>query len=360
MGNPGNDEDPYTDVAAWYRTVPFVESIVPNGTQAHRLQEAGLKYSKFRVITTTATVDFTGSSLSNAGVATTARINLPQSDDKEIMWGDDIVDGSALPAIANPHSLGRPFMEYGVELLQRPPTSFGDVAQLAGGRTFPARESVQLINPPTDFSYHNANKLWVPFYTYNSGAYEQFDPNPMEQAAPNYIPVFAGLAHRLVFPANDAEDENRFLPIAGLGCAPTTFYAAQGLSQDSSLTVTVRTCVEYTLAYDAPASRFAKLPPPERPLAIKQVHAIGRVLPSSQPLTARSERVGWLENAWDWYKTTMGTIIGKSWDLAGKLTGGYLSGGDAGAAAAGINWITGGMSRLNVRGRRAPNAVARF
>lgn len=119
-----------TAITAWYQTVPFSETLMPATVDVDRVAELGLQATKFRVLTTSAVVNFTGSSLENSGVASTARVVTPYNDDKSIPFGTDDIpanyksDGAGNgPSNRNyaddPFSYGQPFAHYGVDLLDR-------------------------------------------------------------------------------------------------------------------------------------------------------------------------------------------------------------------------------------------------
>jgi len=117
--------------------------------------------------------------------------------------------------------------------------------------------------------------------------------------------------------------------VSGIGYAPITFFAATGLFNTGTplaIVVETRTCVEYTLAYTSPSSRFASLGPPERPLAIRNVHDFGRLIPSSVPSTPEQESQGYLsrigsgaKSFWNWYWPKEKWGIETSWRVGGAL-----------------------------------------
>lgn len=342
-----------TTLTTWYQTIPFAESLKQSTVEIDKVLESGLQATRFRVLTTLANVSFTGSSLDNGGVASTARVPVPYNDDKPIPYpGFGIVgaegqihllahpDGTEDENIIyNPQSEGRPYFSNGVEHTVPPPTSFGGVASLPGSRTFPARESTHLVNPPIDYEFQDLRKMWTPYYVIKSGAGEMLrirDPEGGDNVYntnngvnyPSRALLFAGACHPYyadteIYALGEGYVK-RAEPIPGMGAAPVTYYFAQGLSSNASLTVTVRTCVEYQLAYSSPSARFAKMPPPERPLALRAVLDIGKKLPSSAPVTPQTENSGWLGNALSWYGNTMKNIIGTSWQVGANIARSFL------------------------------------
>jgi len=300
-----------SSVHSHYLQIPFSEWLEPNGTSIGNQASTGLQQSKFRVLSAQAKVAFTGNTLNDQGVACTGRLTFDFDQN--------------LPATA-PSSLTNDayFLQYGAILPQQLPDSFSAIATLPGARIFPFKQSVNMINPPTSFAYQEMRSNWAPFFT-TSVATQTKDI------------VFGGVINTTLTSTPTSEitgNDNVF----GMGFAPVTFYAASGLdgTQNQSIVVETRTCVEYTIGFASPMARFASLPPPERPLAIRHAYNYGRLLPSSVPASLQQEEAGWLSkigsglgSAWDWYWPKEKAAITASWRAGGwiadKLTGGALN-----------------------------------
>jgi hypothetical protein len=349
------------NLAAFYRVIPFMESLATAGTHVNDLSKTGFSPERFRVLTTQGHVSFTGSSLNNSGVACTARVTHKVDTDEAFPLFQPIANynrydnsdgGTGVPTIsahygpisnklnstgdpeptqrATPYP-GMQMIVAGCDLQRGPPTTFSDISALAGCRVFPARESVQLINPPSSFEYQDIRKLWCPFFWKDGedGRIQRLPPTTaMWLADPIYC--FGGMANEMKqevgYPPILDPTMTRVLPIPGLGHAPVTYYSASGLSPDSTITVTVRTCVEYTLQFSSSAARFAVTPPPARPAVLRTVQDVGKKLPSSQPVTPVTEGTGWLSSAISWYGNTMKNIVGASWDIGGQVARNLIPG----------------------------------
>jgi len=264
------------------------------------------------VLSSQAKVTYIGNDFYNEGVATTARLafdldaNLPS------------VPASGLSADAY-------FLQYGTPLPQILPDSFSEIAALPGARVFPITQAINMINPPHRFDYQPIKEAWSPFYGGPHGDYGMGTSGGKDV-------VFAGVMYNQLTSSPTYETVATD-GIFGVGYAPVTFFAATGLAlmanNPLSILVEARCCVEYTLAYTSPSARFASLPPPERPLAIRSVHDFGRLLPSSVPTTPAMESAGWLSRAWNWYYPKEKAGITAAWRVGGniidRITGGFNS-----------------------------------
>jgi len=294
-----------------YSLLPFSESIRLAGELIGNSNQYGLQQSKFRVISTQAKVGYIGSFLNNNGVASTARLSFDM---------DNNFPQQSPPSLADEAY----FQQYGSNLPQQLPDSFAEIAALPTARNFPISESVNMINPPSRFDYQNMKEAWAPFYSTSV-------PTTGKDT------VFGGIM-QVVDPNGTATFGVD--GVSGMGYAPVTFFAATGLFNTGSplaIVVETRTCVEYTLAFTSPSLRFASLGPPERPLAIRQVHDLGRLLPSSVPSTPAMESQGWLSKFWEWYwpKQKAGMTLGISEGLrlaglTGSMGGMSIGGGNSG------------------------------
>ena len=268
-----------------YPLIPFTESLRAGGSPKHA-QGLGLQATKFRVLTSMAQADFTGSTMYNSGSAVTAKIAHHLYEDRP----------SDNPTAAP----GRVYLvQTGSRIVQTPPSGYADISSLPGANVFPARQSVMMINAPQSFDYQEMREQWMPFMAsgYNNSTTRYFGGAMLDSN---------GITH-----GSD--------PVPGFGYSTVTYYAASGLDASATITFEVRTCVEYTLAFSSPASRFTALPSPERPLAIKAVKEIGRTIPSSFPVTPAVENHGWLSNAVSWYGRTMAHTIGAVYEAGGSL-----------------------------------------
>lgn len=179
-----------------------------------------------------------------------------------------------------------------------------------------------MINPPHRFDYQPIKEAWSPFYGGPHGDYGMGTSGGKDV-------VFAGVMYNQLTSSPTYETVATD-GIYGVGYAPVTFFAATGLAlianNPLSILVEARCCVEYTLAYTSPSSRFASLGPPERPLAIRNVHDFGRLIPSSVPSTPEQESQGYLsrigsgaKSFWNWYWPKEKWGIETSWRVGGAL-----------------------------------------
>lgn len=274
---------PASGVAYHYKLLPYSESLRQAGQYVVGSSDYGLQTSKFRVLSTQAKISYIGNDFNNQGVAATARLAF-QLDDN-------------LPTREEAGAeIDQYYLMHGSPLPQDLPDSFSTIAALPGARSFPITQAVNMINAPMRFDYQPVKDNWAPFVGGPGADYV------LGQTTGGRDIVFGGLMNNVISTGSNVIGSDG---IGGIGYAPVTFFAATGLAPvaDNPLAIMVeaRCCIEYTLAYTSPSARFARLPPPERPLAIRQVHDFGRVLPSSVPATAAHEQVGWLHRFWDWY-----------------------------------------------------------
>ena len=331
-------QGPNRDQTVWsnYPVIPYQETIVPFGTATPDFfVSTGLHLSKFRTLTSTANVTFTGSSMYNNGTATTGRVSHAFDEDTEFPgYHFPTPVSGAYPSTASPQY----DHQTGARLVQAPPTSFTTVAGLPGARVFPARESVQITNVPSCFEFQPVRQDWCPFTVYGAASGEQLYMNHFGQAMWGSPSTAGG------YP--DIVPNNSFVS-PGIGYGPVTYYFAEGLDPHASITVDARCCIEYTLASNSPAVRLASMPRPDVPGAITAVKNMGRVLPSSAPLTPAQQSQGWLS----WYGSTMKNIVGTVWGTAGSLLQHTnlpaLAQFGTGIANAG-NYLRGGPARLAI------------
>lgn len=297
---------PANTAGSQYPVIPFKESL-RSGGPVITAQMTGLRATKYRVLTNQAQIEFTGSSMYNGGTAVTGKI--AHHLDESAPFASEQVAG-----LAAPYDIASTCARF----VQPPPGTYGDISALPGANVFPARQSVMVVNGPQDFDYQEMRNAWLPVLpkaTYGG-----------------QCQVFGGLQD---VQNTIATNYHAYDPIPGLGHSTTTYYAATGLDPSASITFEVRTCVEYTLAFDSPAARFTSLPAPERPLALRTVKDIARSIPSSFPVTPGVENHGWLYNAASWYGRTMASIVGNVYSAGGTALknfgpmGGILGSGAA-------------------------------
>lgn len=282
-----------TTVNMHYPIVPFTESLRPAGSIIQNAAEGGFYPSQFRVLTTQAKVMYSGDSFHNSGVAATAKLG--------IATAENLSAKATYVAGDNSYDL----QEYGTPIPQMLPADNMTVCSLPGARIFPVTESVQIVAPFQDLDYQNVRKGWAPFYT-------------TSESITSKDSVFGGMLLATDVVATPVLTGND--PIFGIGSGLITFYAATGMDTTTpqAITIEIRCCVEYTLAYASPSSRFAMLPAPARLGAVNHAKALARGLPSSFPATPGTDAHGWLYNLGAAYIRTMRTIAGNVWDVTGK------------------------------------------
>jgi len=276
-----------------YLVLPYKETLGMMGDY-DVLSQTGLQFTKYRVLTSTANATFTGSTLYDAGTAATARVAYSIDEVTNIPSGP--WNGTAGPLSQLLHAS---------MLVQPVPKSQNDIVALPGSRTFSVREAVQMTNVPSRFDFQPVKQHWAPALL--SAPIDTHDNAPwlLDVVFPNAVDVTnVGVIGAMS---------------QGLGYGPVTFYYADGLSPDASITVDARCCIEYTLSFASPAARFATTPMPERPMALRTVRDIAARLPSSAPLTQSQNSGGWLGNALSWYGNTMRNIVGAVYSTAGKV-----------------------------------------
>lgn len=280
-----------TVVNTHYSLIPFTESLSTPGTPIEDATLSGLRATQFRVLTTMAKISYTGNYFNNGGVAATGRVSFNLDN-----------DGPALATYgATPDTQ---FQQVGSQIGNSLPPNMNAVCGLPDARSFPITQSVGITIPFQNLDYQRTRQAWSPFVSFN-------------RPATTKDIIFGGL---LDVTATTASGQFGFDPIPGIGYGAVVFYAATGMDTalPQSITIEVRTCVEYTLEFSSPMARFAMLPGPERPLSISRVKAMARDLPSSYPSTPGTEMHGWLYNAAAWYGNTMRSIVGNVWGLAGR------------------------------------------
>jgi hypothetical protein len=313
-----------------YWIVPFNENLATLGTQVIFPPVGGLQSTKSRVVTCTARIMYTGPTLSDSGVAATCKMPC---------WSE-VVDTLSDSEVS---SFG--FLTHGMPLPADPPTSFTTIAGMAGARIFPARESADVLMVPTNYEFAAIRPGMVPY------TQEAFSGSP---GIPTYLTWFAGLG--VVTSSTTAIP----LPVPSLGHSDVTFYSASGLnvagaSGTASITVEVRTCVEYTIDFNSPMQRFAKMASPKDQAALDRIQAVARCLPSSKITTATSATSGWLPDALSWYGRTMGKIAGTAWQVGGKVL--EMMGGPAAIGGLGMDIVGSGMARYSLNNPRGMLAL---
>jgi hypothetical protein len=283
-----------------YALVPFTDKLV-SGTVSVFDQglNTQLRADKFRVVTCTARVTYTGATLYDGGVAATTKMTMFPDQYLPIPAGNGL-DPNGLN-----HIEWGPILEYSPVPVDWP-TSFSAVAATAGARTFPVRESAEILLVPTDHTWQQLRNSWAPIRVHETG-----------------LAVYSACT---VFPQFLISGGNLYPgPIEGIGHSDVAFYAATGMGTGDtvgSVTVEVRTCVEYAVSYNSPMSRMATLAAPVDRPALARVEAAARTLPSSRPATAQNVEHGWMDHfmaAMKWYGRTMGNIGGTIWSAAGQV-----------------------------------------
>lgn len=324
-----------------YHIIPFTEWL---GVQRNVLDQMGgagtFGVEQFRIIANVGSFAFTGSSLANAGVSAVAReevkILLPQTDVPGISpvvggtlspWQSGLAidvgpppglaPGGAIQAIGTQGSVGITGVSANSGVVIRPVTCGGD-----------------LINVPTDFDYQPMRMS----VTELTAQVDQFIPGvarPFTQLA-----QYSGSALQVVE-----------TPQPGMGHAPSTFVAIEGMDPSASITYTARTCAEYQIKQTSSVHRFAKLGPPANLAAIERVRSLSRLLPASKEVSG-SAGDGWLSSAASWYVGTMKSIMAKEWEVGSKVLG-FLP--QARAARLGLSAASAGMSQLSLGGGNSYN-----
>jgi hypothetical protein len=318
--------------AVQYWLLPFNDKLVTNGSPLDDGSNAGIRADKFRIVTCTARVSYTGATLYDGGVAATSKQNIDIRDMVPVPVGCGYLGGFQNWGPINSYSPVQADI----------PTNFGAVSAMPGSRTFPARESSDILLVPNDHEWQDIRQAWAPvrlrnrtFLPIERDAYEIF---PLV----SYDPIVGA-----IYPC----------PIEGVGHSDVAFFGATGLvtgaGSYSSITVEVRCCVEYAVGFNSPMARVSKLAAPVDPIALARTEAAARSLPSSRPTTAVSASHGWLDHlgeAVGWYGNTMRSIVGNVWSTAGGVLrgqGGAI--GSVGALADGFGRMLLGSGRPSSR-----------
>lgn len=301
--------NPSSGIAHHYQLLPYLESIRQAGQVIGDSNQYGLMQSKFRVLSTQAKISYIGNDFNNQGVAATARLAFDLDSNFPMQPPTGLTDDAY-------------FCSYGAPVPQILPDSMSSVASLPGARVFPVSQSIHMINAPQRFDYQPVKEGWIPFLGGPHGDYSLGTTGGVDR-------VFGGIMNNELTTGPVTSELVGSDGIGGIGHAPITLYAATGLAlvaaNPLSILVEARCCIEYTLAYNSPAARFASLPPPERPLAIKAAHNFGRLLPSSVPSTPSMEEHGWFSRFMEWYwpkeKAAATASMRLGAGLAGRLAG---------------------------------------
>lgn len=240
-----------------YYVVPFREWL-PAGAAGLLAASGANNFASFnvgqgRILTNKAKIIYTGSTMHNAGTCAIARQNI------RVETNTKATDG--YPATVT--GLNRQFLS------SIGPTDFTSVMQLAGSQVISAGElrcGYDVINVPYEFGY----QPWIENST------------PVFQSSATGIQPSTDFA-QLLFPDDLSVGTIVGGPTPGIGHAPTTFVAFDGLDATASITVTLQSCIEYTVSFDSPTARFATMSPPMDLGAINRVKDMSRVVPTIKP-----------------------------------------------------------------------------
>jgi len=252
--------------------IPFTQNLktaIINSDITGTVQnDTGFAIQGWRVLSNKANIVYTGNDFNNQGTWSAARqqIRVERIASKPTADGYHYATG-----------------QYRQALNSSGPLDFTSNAQIPGsiqGAVGDLRCGVDILNLPYDYEWQSWQDNSTPL---------AFDGAGAGYAAFYQYAKQAGTA-----------DTTMPVPTPGVGHAPTTYFSVVGMEEDQSLTVSVQTCVEFTLDYDSPMQQMAKMPPPVDVGAQDAVKSIARGLPA-----AKSSDKSWFVNALDWYGGAM-------------------------------------------------------
>jgi len=291
------------------------------------VNQNGFRISKWRTVTTTARLRYCGNALNNGGVMAIARSPVAIGSRFDLKLAGVTESGSTTMLLRDA-VLGQ--ASGGI------PESFDRTAALPGAKIVPVMLGADVICPPTDFDWHEWEDAF--FVGYNTAQPEThsvaspttnlslYDMNmavalrarnaglPVEEIPDNTATIGDGLAFATAAWENTAYGgtpdvlQCSAAPLPGWSNNDVTFIHAQGCDPAQPTIVEVRTCCEYTLAFNSPCARFARDSPKPRPGAIKRVMDIARRLPAAKP---PSDDYSWIEASFNAVKDVMAGPLGK-------------------------------------------------
>lgn len=274
--------------ASQYLVLPFQEWLgqgaLGSAIKLGNNNFGSLNVTQARVITNKARMIYTGTSLANSGTCAIARQNIKI---ETIVPGTDTLNYNQLGDLRQ-------------QLGSIGPGDVNSVMALAGSQIVSAGElrcGYDLLNVPYNFDYEN----WV----------ENASPVFQVPVAGNPTPAFAQALIDTV--------TNLVVPgcAPGIGHAPTTFVAFSGLDTTASITVTCQTCVEYTVGFNSPLTRFATMSPSVDNGAMDRVKEMSRGVPVIKPA-----ETSWIANALSTYASGMKDIyMGVTGTVSEMVTG---------------------------------------
>jgi hypothetical protein len=292
-------------LANQYPLIPYKDWLINTGGNAYENRSL-LNVQQYKITGCSARVMYTGTDFANSGVGITVKLNMRTGGDISGDFTGSLIAGA----------------EFG-PLMQRAPLSFSEISALSGARIFPITETVDLCNVIGLTDYLDVKDAWFPA-TINVGT------------VPTATGTFPITGTQPFCPIATGPNATGGIGMPGLGTAPVTFFAAQGMDPAQTLTITIHTCVQYVPGFASPMQNMSMMPDPARPAAITALQRIARTMPSSKPAS-----VSWLSGVGDLI-SSFAAPIGAA--IAGPL----------GAAAGGLmsTGITYGMEALGIRPSR--------
>lgn len=221
-----------------YLTVPFTEwlGITDSASKAFGPYSA----NSFRVLSTVASLDFTGSTFADNGVVGVTRYLL----NPENSTATSTING----VVSN-----------GNYIVQSPPTTLTALSSTVGFSSYPARESLALTNVNAVMEFQST---WFQRYMADAAGIGHF--NTMVQN-----PTTTGLLSGF----NPGVDNN----------CPSTFVSYSGMDATGSITVELRSTIEVTLTPISSVAPLATPNPPRNETVMKRITDVARSLPAAEP-----------------------------------------------------------------------------
>lgn len=269
----------------------------------------------WRVLSNKAHVVYSGDTFNNGGSYSVARQQIKVERLTEKMASD------GYPAYAG---------QYRQYLNSFGPDDFSTNSQIPGslqGAVADMRSGLDLINVPYDYAWQGWQDNATPIIVKGGDA------------------GYTAFAQYL---GNSESGQPAHGPTPGVGFAPTTFFSATGMAAEQTITVSIQTCVEYTLDSDSPMQQMAKMPPSVDQSAIDFVKNAARGLPAAKPANTGN----WFTNSLSWYGGAMKDIYQGITGTASEVLIGRNIWGDKsslGIDAGTARTVLGGLGRM--RGR---------
>jgi len=272
----------------------FARGVNTTNILAGPINQSGLRIAKWRTITSVARISYVGNSLHNSGVMAVARSpgGVGSKFDIKVL----ILDGAS-------QTTGTLEDCVLAQAAGSIPTSFDNVAAMPGAKVIPVRCGADVICPPSDFVWHEWEDA---FFLGRNTVVPEADSTDVaagegeitwseaDQSKNLWNPAFGSANWYNYVPGASGETVLAAGPLPGWSNNDVSYVQIQGMEAAQAMMVEVRTCCEYSLAFNSPAARFAKDSPRPRPAATKAVLDIARKIPATKP---PDDGVSWLSSA---------------------------------------------------------------